>query len=356
MNAEAAARATNDALDLAAYDFVLPPDRIAQQPLAERDTSRMLVLDRATGTVRHDGVKALARWLRAGDLMIVNTTRVVRAKLRGHKETGGAAEALVLGPEPGVPAHYHALVGARGRQRVGAAFRFARGEQSAAARIVALHDDGSVSLAFEPGVSPYDLGETPLPPYIHRASPDVRDEERYQAVFARDPGSIAAPTASLHLSEGLLSALLEIGVERSELVLHVGAGTFRPLGESALRSGRLHPEPFVLPEETARAIERTRARGGRVVAVGTTVARVLESCATESRCVRPERGETDLFLRPGATFRVVDALLTNFHLPRSSLLMLVAAFAGRERVLAAYHEAIAEGYRFFSYGDCMLVL
>jgi S-adenosylmethionine:tRNA ribosyltransferase-isomerase len=196
----------------------------------------------------------------------------------------------------------------------------------------------------------------PLPPYIRRDAPRAEDAQRYQTVFAREPGSVAAPTAGLHLSEALLAALAARGIERAEVVLHVDRGTFAPLGEAALRARRLHAERFVLPDATARAIRATRERGGRVVAVGTTTARVLESCADASGDVAPRAGETELFLAPGDRFRAVDALLTNFHLPRSSLLLLVAAFAGREAVLAAYAEAIERGYRFYSYGDAMLIL
>jgi S-adenosylmethionine:tRNA ribosyltransferase-isomerase len=213
---------------------------------------------------------------------------------------------------------------------------------------------GEVLLRCADGTSPYDLGETPLPPYIRRAGPDPRDVERYQTVYAREPGSVAAPTAGLHFTPALLDALAERGVARAELVLHVGPGTFRPLRSEDLAAGRLHAEPFELSPACADAVARARERGGRVVAVGTTTARVLETCAAGERRVVARSGATDLFLRPGSRFHVVDALLTNFHLPRSSLLLLVAAFAGRERVLRAYAEAVAARYRFHSYGDAML--
>lgn len=343
-------------LDLADFDYALPGELVAQQPLAEREASRMLVLERESRRITHEGVRALPRWLRAGDLLVVNTTRVVPAKLRGRKETGGAAEALLLGEAPDDPGRFLALVGCRGRLRVGGRFVFSRGSESVQATIRGLHADGVVSLEFDTQASPYAVGETPLPPYIRRNTPDPDDASRYQAVFAREPGSVAAPTASLHLSEALLDAVAAAGIERAEVVLHVGAGTFRPVSEASMASGRLHPERFVLPTETADAIARTRERGGRVVAVGTTVTRVLEACATRDRRVTPARGETDIFLRPGHSFHVVDALLTNFHLPRSSLLLLAAAFVGREPLLAAYAEAVTQRYRFFSYGDCMLVL
>jgi S-adenosylmethionine:tRNA ribosyltransferase-isomerase len=246
-------------------------------------------------------------------------------------------------------------VRARGRLRLGQKFRFATDGAGLDAELVDLGRDGEVVLAFAPDAAPYAAGETPLPPYIRRERPLARDSERYQTIFARIPGSVAAPTAGLHLSQQLLDRLRRVGVERAEVVLHIGPGTFRPLRPEDLARGRLHAEPFDLPAAAAEQIARTRARGGRVVAVGTTVARVLESCADPNGEVHPARGETELFLRPGAPFRAVDALLTNFHLPRSSLLLLVAAFAGRERTLAAYAEAIRAGYRFYSYGDAMLI-
>ncbi|RIK98751.1 MAG: tRNA preQ1(34) S-adenosylmethionine ribosyltransferase-isomerase QueA [Proteobacteria bacterium] len=336
------------------FDYPLPPEAIAQAPAPEREGARLLVLDRATGARSDSTIAALPRWLRAGDLVVVNATRVLPARLRGEKSSGGRAEALVLGPA-GEPGHWRALLRCRGRQRVGLALRFGTGAHAFDAVVVALHGDGEVVLAVDPAVSPYCVGEAPLPPYIRRSAADPADAERYQTVFARAPGAVAAPTAGLHFGEKLLAALTAAEIERAEVVLHVGAGTFRPLGEVELAAGRLHAEAYELPEATARAVARTRARGGRVVAVGTTTTRVLEACATEDGQVRAGAGETDLFLRPGSRFAVVDALVTNFHLPRSSLLLLVAAFAGREAVLAAYADALRLGYRFYSYGDAMLI-
>jgi S-adenosylmethionine:tRNA ribosyltransferase-isomerase len=344
--------------ELDAFDYVLPPDRIAQQPTRERDDARLLVLDRAGGRLAHRGVRDLPALLSPGDLLVVNATRVVPARLRGRKATGGAAEALLLGPAPGRPGAWRALVRCRGRLRPGLALRFGALD----AEVLGAAPDGEVLLALPPDADPYASGETPLPPYIRRDAARGEDAERYQTVFARVAGSVAAPTAGLHLSEALLARLAQAGIERAEVVLHVGPGTFRPLRPEDLAAGRLHAEPFELPEATARAIERTRARGGRVVAVGTTTARVLEARARAGRRLAPGRGETDLFLRPmpgedaPRPFGVVDGLLTNFHLPRSSLLLLVCAFAGRRRVLEAYAEAVAAGYRFYSYGDAMLVL
>jgi len=306
-------------LDLDDYAYELPSRCIAQQPAAERDGARLLVLDRQSGDRAHSEIRALPRWLRAGDLLVVNATRVLPARLRGHKLTGGAAEALLLGEVPNDPGRYRALVRSRGRQRVGQKLRFGNLD----AEVAALRPGGEVELAFDPQVSPYCVGETPLPPYIRRLAPLEADAERYQTTYARVPGSVAAPTAGLHLSRALLEALGGAGVDCAEVILHVGPGTFRPLGAPELSSGRLASEPFELDASVAERIARS--------------------------------GETQLFLRPGSRFRAVDALLTNFHLPRSSLLLLVAAFAGRESILDAYAEAIRHGYRFYSYGDAMLI-
>ncbi|MEE2663684.1 MAG: tRNA preQ1(34) S-adenosylmethionine ribosyltransferase-isomerase QueA [Myxococcota bacterium] len=346
--------------ELAAYDFALPPTAIAQSPSPERDAARLLVLDRAahTGVRAHTRVRALPRFLRAGDLLVVNRTRVLAARLRGRKHSGGRVEALLLGAVDAEAGRHRALLRSSGRPREGLELEFAAatGGQTLAARVCAVASSGEVDLVFEPGSSPYELGEPPLPPYIQREQPRAEDRERYQTVYGDAPGAVAAPTAGLHLTASLLAELEANGIERASVVLHVGLGTFKPLERSQLESGRLHPERFELTEATAAAVAGTRARGGRVVAVGTTTARVLETCATDRGEVLPARGETELFLRPGDRFRAVDGLLTNFHLPRSSLLMLVCAFAGRERVLDAYREALEHDYRFYSYGDAMLVL
>ena len=329
--------------------------RIAQEPLGERDAARLLVLERASGATHHGHVRDLPRWLEPGDLLVANATRVRNARLRGRKASGGAVEALLLGPGD-VPHSQRALLRCRGRLSPGLKLRFQGGGQNLDAEVTGVDADGQVSLAFAPGPSPYVLGEMPLPPYIRRPVPDPRDTERYQTVFAREEGSVAAPTAGLHLTHRLLSELAEKEVGWAEVVLHVGAGTFRPLRPEDLAARRLHAEPYEVPAATVGAVARARAARGRVVAVGTTSTRVLESCAEADGSLRPGRGETDLFVLPGFRFRVVDALLTNFHLPRSSLLLLVAAFAGREQLLRAYDEAIARSYRFYSYGDAMLIL
>jgi S-adenosylmethionine:tRNA ribosyltransferase-isomerase len=373
------------------YDFSLPAENISQRPTERRESARLMVIDRDSGAVVESGrehrVSALTDWLRPGDLLVLNVTRVLPARLVGRKASGGGAEALLLGeesaiddptnrPEDARPRDYRALVKCRGRLRVGLEFEFGA-PPSLSASIVALHERGEVSLRFAPGADPYAIGLAPLPPYIKRGlvgatrreasnelggdGPGVseasRDLDRYQTVYARTPGAIAAPTAGLHLTESLLEGLRAKGVEIAEVVLHVGAGTFRPLDEEAFTKGRLHAERFELPVATVEAIDRARTRGGRVVAVGTTTTRVLESRVTDQGRLEAGSGETDLFIRPGSSrFRAVDALLTNFHLPRSSLLLLVAAFVGRDALLAAYEKAIADGFRFYSYGDAMLIM
>ena len=362
--------------DLSQYDFDLPQASVAQNGLAERDAARLLILDRAApGSYVHSSVSTLPSQLREGDLLVMNTSRVLPARLRGHKSSGGRAEALLLGPAPlplsretgatDPPATYRALVGCRGRLRTGLKLRFEGRLCDATtaaldAEVVAVTEGGEVWLSFPPGSDPYTLGQAPLPPYIARglesADEVAEDLERYQTVYAEQPGSVAAPTAGLHFTPQLLETLRASGVRTARCSLHVGPGTFRPLGSDALATGRLHTECFELPPETASEIASTRSRGGRVIAVGTTTTRVLEACAAEGRQVEPRKGATDLFLRPGDPLRIVDGLLTNFHLPRSSLLLLVAAFAGRRAVLDAYAEAIREGYRFYSYGDAMLIL
>ncbi len=369
------------------YEFILPVENISQRPTHRREAARLMVVDRTSGFVVESSVDhrvgSLSKWLRSGDLLVINTTRVVPARLVGRKASGGAAEALLLGAEcagdrsiAGSHNAYRALIKCRGKLRPGLEFEFIDSSASLSAVVEALHDRGEVSLVFAPGVDPYSIGRAPLPPYIKRASvspsesvfdgredvddPDsqrLEDLERYQTVYAKTPGAIAAPTAGLHLTEAIFRELRQKGIEVAEVVLHVGAGTFRPLDESAFSRGRLHAEHFELPEETAEAIELARARGGRIIAVGTTTTRVLESRVKEDGRILPGSGETDLFILPGSSpFRVVDGMLTNFHLPRSSLLLLVAAFLGREPLLAAYQEAIESGFRFYSYGDAMLIL
>jgi S-adenosylmethionine:tRNA ribosyltransferase-isomerase len=350
---------------LGAYDFELPPELVAQAPLAERDASRLLVLERSTGALEHRAFADLPDLLRPGDLLVTNRSRVLPARLLGRRQGGGEAEILLVrrhGPElweamvrPGRRLRPGAVVeigpGLRVRiedPEAGAPGAGDRAQPSPLRRVRLLLDDLSPEKALE------RHGHVPLPPYIRRADAPS-DHTRYQTVYAREGGSVAAPTAGLHFTLALLDRLRERGIERAELVLHVGPGTFRPVEAQDVREHRVDPERFTIPDATAVEVDRARAEGRRVVAVGTTATRALESALGPSGLLRPGEGETDLVIVPGFRFRVVNALVTNFHLPRSSLLLLVSAFAGRENVLAAYSEAVRLRYRFYSYGDAMLL-
>jgi len=356
--------------DVGAYDYPLPPELVAQEPLPRRDASRLLVLDRASGALSHHAFSDLPDLLRPGDLLVTNRSRVFPARLLGRRDGGGAAEILLVRRvdgecweamvRPGRRLPPGALVeiapGFRVRiegppQPPAVAGEHSRAETAASPlRRVRLLLDG-----LDPVIALERHGHVPLPPYIHRAD-EPSDRERYQTVYARETGSVAAPTAGLHFTPDLLARLHARGVERAELVLHVGPGTFRPVEVRDVREHRVDPERFSISADAAAAVERARAEGRRVVAVGTTATRALESALDEAGRVRPGDGETDLVIVPGFRFRTVGALVTNFHLPRSSLLLLVSAFAGRERVLAAYAEAVRFRYRFYSYGDAMLVV
>ncbi len=341
------------------FDFDLPKELIAQEPPAVRGTSRLLVLDRETGQVTHQAIGDLPSWLRAGDLLVLNDTKVFPARLLGHRvPSGGAVECLLL--ERLDAEHWDALVHPGQKLKPGG--RFACGPESH--RIMGeITDRGTfgrrtIKLWTEDGRDLDEaidaIGHMPLPPYIHRADTAV-DLRRYQTVYARVRGSVAAPTAGLHFTPELLAALDRQGVERATVTLHVGYGTFKPVRVDTVEEHHVDPEHYEISEETAARITQVKAAHGRVVAVGTTTVRSLETAGRDG-IVHAGRDTTDLFVRPGHTFRMVDVLLTNFHLPRSSLLMLVCAFAGRERVLAAYREAVAAGYRFYSYGDAMLIV
>lgn len=324
------------------FDYDLPAASIAQEP-APRGESRLLVLDR-TGPERHARVRDLPRLLRPGDLLVLNDTRVIPARLFGRSAGGGKMEILLVEPTGGL--EWDALVKPGKRARPEARIELADGLW---AEVVGKQED-RYRLRFSEPVEPHleRLGHIPLPPYIHR--PDTpEDRERYQTVYARTPGSVAAPTAGLHFTEALLREIEEAGVSIARVTLHVGIGTFKPVTADRVEEHRMERERYEVGEETAEAIRRAE----RIVAVGTTVVRTLESAALGKGEVRAGSGSTELFITPGYRFQVVDALLTNFHLPRSTLLMLVSAFAGRERVLAAYEEAVREGYRFYSYGDAM---
>jgi S-adenosylmethionine:tRNA ribosyltransferase-isomerase len=346
---------------VAEFDFELPERLIAQEPAARRDASRLMVLDRSTGAVSHRRFADLVGELRAGDLLVLNDTKVLPARLHGRKATGGRVEMLLVERlrDHGGAVTWRALLDGSKSVRPGAALTFQGGltavpvaREGEAWRVELFHPDGDPVRVLD------DVGEVPLPPYIRRAAGDPRkavDRERYQTIYAAAPGAAAAPTAGLHFTPELLAALGEHGVATTSLTLHVGLGTFLPLRVDDVEQHRMHDEPFALPEATAAAIGRARSRGGRVVAVGTTVARTLETCADDRGGVTARAGRSGLFIYPGFRFQVVDALVTNFHLPRSTLVMLVCAFAGTAAVLSAYRQAIREGYRFYSYGDAMLV-
>lgn len=331
------------------FDYHLPAESIAQEP-AQRGESRLLVLDR-TGPERHARVGDLPRLLRPGDLLVLNDTRVIPARLFGRSAGGGRMEILLV--ERVGEREWDALVKPGRRARPGSILELDGG---LSAEVAEKREDGRVHLRFSEPIEPHldRLGHVPLPPYIHRPD-NPEDRERYQTVYARRPGAIAAPTAGLHFTSELLREIEKAGVGIARVTLHVGIGTFKPVTAERIEEHRMERERYEIGEETADAIREARADSRRVVAVGTTVVRTLESAALAGGgAIEVGSASTDLFITPGFRFKVVDALLTNFHLPRSTLLMLVSAFAGRERVLAAYEEAIREGYRFYSYGDAML--
>ncbi|HEV7576081.1 MAG TPA: tRNA preQ1(34) S-adenosylmethionine ribosyltransferase-isomerase QueA [Caldimonas sp.] len=341
-------------LALSDFDFALPRELIAQHPATERSAARLL--DARAEPAQDRRVRDLPDLLRAGDLLVVNDTAVIKARLFGVKASGGAVEALVERVED--DRVVVAQLRASKSPKVGAVIRFAAAfDAEVLGRTGA--DDSLFRLRFpsEPLALLEAHGHVPLPPYIERADA-AEDVARYQTVFAARPGAVAAPTAALHFDADLLAALAARGVERVAVTLHVGAGTFQPVRSVRLAEHAMHSERYEVSAAATAAIARARERGGRVVAVGTTSLRALESAAlrgAEGEPLRPTQGETDLFITPGFPFRVVDLLLTNFHLPKSTLLMLVAAFAGHERIRALYAHAIAERYRFFSYGDAMLL-
>ena len=358
-------------MQTADFDFHLPPELIAQAPLAERSASRLLVLPRVeavpaagqpAAAPRDLGIRDLPALLQAGDLLVLNDTRVIAARVMGSRPTGGRVEIFL----ERITGEDTALVQMRASKpiRPGLAVMTPGGE----ALVLERHEGLWSVRTPGPALDFFEAhGAVPLPPYIQRAAA-AADKERYQSIFARDPGAVAAPTASLHFDAALVSALEAKGIERACITLHVGAGTFKPVRSEQLEQHVLHQERVVVGADVCAAIARTRARGGRVIAVGTTVVRALESAALQrgeagegavaasaEAVLRPWSGDTRLFIRPGFRFNVVDGLVTNFHLPQSTLLMLVCAFAGRERVLAAYEHAVRQRYRFFSYGDAMFL-
>ena len=336
------------------YDFELPEALIAQAPLERRDASRLMVLRRAEGTIEHRVFTDLPTLVAEGDLLVANRSKVVKARLLGTRDGSGApAEIFLLGALG--DGRYEAMVSPGGKLKPGRVVTFAPGFSAEIigvterrTRVVQLRAEGGVEAAIEAH------GHIPLPPYIERGD-DAADTERYQTVYAREEGSVAAPTAGLHFTPELLAALEAKGVRRSEVVLHVGAGTFKPVEVEHPDEHVMHEEHFTLPAETAGAWRATRAAGHRVWAVGTTTVRTLESAYADG-ALRSGDADTRIFIRPPRQVRSVDALITNFHLPRSTLIMLVAAFAGYELTMRAYREAIAERYRFYSYGDAMAIL
>jgi len=360
-------------LRLEDFDYALPADRIAQRPAQPRDSSRLMILDRTSGAIQHRSFRDLPSLLTPGDALILNETRVIPARLRARKLPGGGRVELLLLEREG-PRTWQALVGGKGL-RPGLRLQVEGGPQ---AEVVEQMDGARRLVRFDRPISPEleRLGESPLPPYIHEP---LRDPAEYQTIYARNPGSAAAPTAGLHFTPALLQSLEEGGLRIGRITLHIGLDTFAPVKESDPRRHAIHSEWCSVPAAALEAVAAARGEGRRVVAVGTTVVRALETAAAATKVVfgspgstaaamtssagpaapaRPAsyEGRTDLFILPGFEFRLVDALLTNFHLPRSTLLMLVSAFAGRERVLAAYEAARQNGYRFYSFGDAMLIL
>ncbi len=335
------------------FDYILPPELIAQTPAEKRDDSRLMCLDRATGAYSHHRFHDLPSFLRPGDCLILNDSRVLPARLLGQRLPGGGACEVLLLIDRGSDV-WECIVRPGKHLRAGARLRFGDGELTAEVAEV-LPDGNRLVRFFYEGIFLEvleRLGKMPLPPYIKA---ELQDRERYQTVYARVNGSAAAPTAGLHFTRELLETLRANGVKTGFVTLHVGLGTFRPVKEAEVEAHEMHSEYCVLPEETAVLINAARAAGGRVVCVGTTSCRTVESRAEEDGTVKAGAGWTDIYIYPGYRFRAMDALITNFHLPQSTLLMLVSAFAGRERVLAAYEAAVRERYRFFSFGDAMLI-
>ena len=345
------------------FDYELPAELIAQEPAARRDGSRMMVLNRAEGTIEHRLFTDLPGYLRANDLLVANDTRVIPARLFGRKAkegTGGRVEFLLL--EEAGPGVWDALMRCRRRPKVGE--RVAIEGDLAVATVLEDGELGRVKIRVEseiPWLEVLDrVGQTPLPPYIQRKdAPEERreiDKVRYQTVFAREPGAVAAPTAGLHFTPEVLERLAQKGVGKATVTLHVGIGTFRPVAVEDVEAHKMDFERWQVPEDAARRVAEAKAARGRVVAVGTTSVRTLESAAARPESFGAGQGRTDLFIYPPYAFKVVDAMVTNFHLPKSTLIMMISAFAGREFVLEAYREAIRERYRFYSYGDCMLIM
>lgn len=336
------------------FNYELPPELIAQTPIPQRDASRLLVLDKNTGAWQHRHFYDLPEYLRPGDCLILNNSRVLPARLLGHRLPGGGACEVLLLIDRGNKT-WECLVRPGKRMRTGAKLSFGDGELTA--EVVEELPGGNRLVRFD-----YEriflevlerLGKMPLPPYIKE---ELQDQERYQTVYSKVNGSAAAPTAGLHFTQELLSQVSAMGVNLGYVTLHVGLGTFRPVKEDEIEGHEMHSEYCVIPQETAELINETKKNGGRVICVGTTSCRTIESWAAEDGTMTASAGWTDIFIYPGYRFKVLDGLITNFHLPESTLIMLVSALAGREHVLAAYQEAVKERYHFFSFGDAMLIL
>ena len=335
------------------FDFYLPEELIAQTPLERRDTSRLLTLDKQTGETPHRHFYELPQLLRPGDCLVLNNSRVLPARLIGHRLPGGGACEVLLLTDKG-DGLWECLVRPGRKLKPGAQVSFGEGrltatveaEVSGGNRLVRFHYQGIFLEVLE------ELGKMPLPPYIKE---ELQDNERYQTVYSKINGSAAAPTAGLHFTPELLRQIQEMGVKLCYVTLHVGLGTFRPVKAEDISEHEMHSEYCIIPEETARIINETKRNGGRVICVGTTSCRTVESFAAEDGTLKESAGWTSIFIYPGYRFKVLDALVTNFHLPQSTLIMLVSALAGREHVLAAYEEAVKERYRFFSFGDAMFI-
>lgn len=339
-------------MKLSDFSYDLPEELIAQTPLSQRDASRLLVLDRKTGEYRDRHFDDILDYFQPGDCLIANDSRVIRARLQAKRPTGGAVEIFLLRPH----AHdrWECLVKPGRNAREGQVLLLG----DLTATVAEVLPDGNRIISFETSEGDVTeklkaLGEVPLPPYIHEK---LNNSERYQTVYSKAEGSVAAPTAGLHFTPELLQALKDKGVNIAYVTLHVGLGTFRPVKVEDPTTHKMHSEYYILPPETAELINRTKAAGGRVTAVGTTATRVLETAGQTGLPLQPASGETDIFIYPGFEFKVIDRLITNFHLPESTLIMLVSAFSRREYVLNAYNHAVEEKYRFFSFGDAMFIV
>ena len=341
-------------MDLNEFDYDLPKELIAQDPLEDRSASRLLVLDKMTGAREHRIFREIPELLEPGDCLVINNTKVIPARLIGSRESGGTVEVLLLKRIPGMENSWETLVKPGKKARIGTKIVFGGGLLTGEVTDIIEEGNRIVRFSFD-GIFEEildKLGQMPLPPYITH---ELKDKNRYQTVYAKYDGSAAAPTAGLHFTKELLEQIREKGVDIAEITLHVGLGTFRPVKADKVEEHHMHSEFWQIGEEAAAKINAAKARGRRVIAVGTTSCRTLESAAKEDGTVEAGSGWTDIFIYPGYRFKCIDALITNFHLPKSTLVMLVSALAGRENILSAYAEAIRERYRFFSFGDAMFI-